>query len=106
MGRAVGWLRAEVERELRSFIAEELFYGPDQGTIANDQPLQETGVIDSMGMLRLVTFIEETFGIEVLDIEVIPEHFATIGAIVSFIEQKGSAPSPSSSPPGWGERGG
>jgi hypothetical protein len=39
---------------LRSFISEELLYGADQGALANDQPLQETGVIDSMGMMRLV----------------------------------------------------
>ena len=91
MARAAEWSGAEIERELRAFIAEELFYGPDQGALANDQPLQESGVIDSMGMLRLVTFIEETFGIEVLDGEVVPEHFATLGGIISFIERKRSA---------------
>jgi acyl carrier protein len=91
MGRAAEWSRTEIERALRSFIAEELFYGADQGALANDQPLQETGVIDSMGMLRLVTFLEETFGIEVLDSEVVPEHLGTLGGIISFIERKRSA---------------
>ncbi len=91
MGRAAEWSRAEIERTLRSFIAEELFYGADHGALADDQPLQETGVIDSMGMLRLVTFLEETFGIEVLDSDVVPEHFATLGDIISFIDRKRSA---------------
>jgi len=90
MGRRAGWSRDEIERALRSFIAEELFYGADHGALADDQPLQETGVIDSMGMLRLVTFLEETFGIEVLDSEVVPEHLGTLGGIISFIERKRS----------------
>ncbi len=88
MSQAQEWSHAQIERELRSFIAEELYFGADQGTIAGDQPLQETGVIDSMGMLRLVTFIEQTFGIEVLDGEIVPEHFATLGDITLFIERK------------------
>lgn len=91
MGQTQVWSQAEIEREIRSFIAEELLYGSDQAAIAGDQPLQETGVIDSMGMLRLVTFMEQTFGIEVLDGEVVPEHFATLGDIISFIERKRSA---------------
>ena len=91
MERAAEWSRAEIERTLRSFIAEELFYGADRGALGDDQPLQETGVIDSMGMLRLVTFLEETFGIEVLDSEVVPEHLGTLGGIISFIERKRSA---------------
>ena len=91
MGKMAEWSRAEIERTLRSFVAEELFYGADRGALADDQPLQETGVIDSMGMLRLVTFLEETFGIEVLDSEVVPEHLGTLGCIISFIERKRSA---------------
>jgi len=91
VGQAQAWSQTEIEQELRSFIAEELLYGSDQRSIAADQSLQESGVIDSMGMLRLVTFIEETFAIEVLDGEIIPEHFATLGDIISFIERKQSA---------------
>ena len=91
MGKMAEWSRAEIERELRSFIDEELFYGADHGALADDQPLQETGVIDSMGMLRLVTFLEETFGIEVLDSDVVPEHLGTLGGIISYIERKRSA---------------
>ena len=91
MGKMAELSRAEIERTLRSFIAEELFYGADRGALADNQPLQETGVIDSMGMLRLVTFLEETFGIEVLDSEVVPEHLGTLGGIISFIERKRSA---------------
>lgn len=91
MGQTQVWSQAEIEREIRSFITEELLYGSDQAAIAGDQPLQETGVIDSMGMLRLVTFIEETFGIEVLDGEIVPEHFATIENIISYVRRKRNA---------------
>jgi len=91
MAGTTEWSRPKIERELRSFLVDELFYDAERGAIPGDLPLQEAGVIDSMGMLRLVTFIEETFGIEVLDGEVVPEHFRSLDDIISFVERKRSA---------------
>jgi len=48
----------------------------------------ETGVIDSTGVLELIAFIEETWGIQVEDEEIIPENLATILDITYFITQK------------------
>jgi len=49
--------------------------------------LLESGIIDSLGVLDMVSFIESQFGIHVVDDELVPENFQTIGQIVKFIER-------------------
>jgi len=53
-----------------------------------DFALIENHVIDSLGLLLLITFLEEHFGIQLADEEVVPEHFGAIGAIAMVIEKK------------------
>jgi acyl carrier protein len=56
--------------------------------LADDDPLVELGVLDSLGILELVTFLEEHFGIRVDDQEMVPEHFGTLQRIEDFILAK------------------
>ena len=53
-----------------------------------DEDLLERGIIDSLGIMKLITFIEETFGIKVNDEEIVPENFQNLNSMVRFIEQK------------------
>ena len=55
-----------------------------------ETPLLQSGLIDSLGMVDLVAFIETTFGIQVDDEELVPENFETIFAIAGFVEHKRS----------------
>ena len=56
----------------------------------NDKTLLlEEKVIDSIGMLELMAFVEVTFGIEVPDEDITPDHFGTISRLVNYIEKKG-----------------
>ena len=59
-----------------------------KGSIGDDALLIETGILDSLGILKLVSAIEEQFGIEVLDEELIPENFHTVNDIARLIESK------------------
>lgn len=56
--------------------------------ISDDQSLLEAGVVDSLKMVELLSFIEEQYGIVIDDDELIPENFETIAAIADFLEQK------------------
>lgn len=76
------------EQIVRQYILTELGWQEDSGELTEDSHLLDGTVIDSMGVLQLVTFIEEEFGIEVLDEELVPEHFGTLGAITRLIDSK------------------
>lgn len=68
---------------IRTFILEELgWYGPPS-ELTDDYPLIEREVIDSMGLFRLVTFLEES-GIEVADDDLVPDNFASLDAITAL----------------------
>ncbi|HWQ28589.1 MAG TPA: acyl carrier protein [Dehalococcoidia bacterium] len=73
---------------LRDFIVRELRWNGGPEALTLDYPLIENHVVDSLGLFTLVTFVENQFGIEVGDEELVPENFGTIGAIVSLIERK------------------
>lgn len=73
---------------LRDFVITELHWKEDQGELTPDYPLIDNHVVDSLGLLTMLTFIEERFGIEVSDEELVPGNFATIAAIAGLIERK------------------
>ena len=56
--------------------------------IAGDDNLLESGIIDSLGILDLVSFLEQEFRIVVADDELIPENFQSVDRLRLFIEQK------------------
>jgi acyl carrier protein len=76
------------KESLRRFIIDELSFSGDPAALDDDEyPLLENQVIDSLGVFQLVTFIEDEFGIEVDDEELVPENFATIGSIVRLLDR-------------------
>lgn len=58
----------------------------DSGDIADDASLLDEGVVDSMGVLGLVLFVEEQFGIAVAEREVVPDNFDSIDALAAFVQ--------------------
>jgi len=56
--------------------------------VEDDQSLLEEGIIDSLKMVELLSFIEGRYGVVVDDDELIPENFETLNAMVNFLEQK------------------
>lgn len=82
-----------MEREIRTFLAENFPLGEDPGALRADASLLEAGIIDSTGVLELVGFIEETYGIRVEDEELLPENLDSIQSIVGFVERKRGAAS-------------
>ena len=77
----------EVEQRLKHFIATELMYSEDDETLSSDEPLLGSGIVDSLGIMRLVSFIEEEFGVEVPEEELVPEHFQTVNRLTAFVER-------------------
>ena len=79
---------ADVEHRIRQYIAENFLLDGGQAALHNDDSFLEKGIIDSTGVLELVNWMEESFGFEVDDTELIPDNLDSIGRLVVFIERK------------------
>ena len=73
---------------LIEFILNELAADNDVKHLDENQSLLESDIIDSLGIMKLLAFIEEEFKLKVLDDELIPENFDTIASILKLIEKK------------------
>jgi acyl carrier protein len=77
-----------IESSLRGFILNEAGGKGNAAKIEGDTKLIESGMLDSLSVLKVVIFIEERFGIKVGADEVIPANFETLGAMVDFVRKK------------------
>jgi len=73
---------------IREFILSELVQDKSVTTLSEKDSLIESGIIDSLGIQKLLVFIEEKVSIQIMDEDIIPENFETIEAIVRLIESK------------------
>jgi acyl carrier protein len=78
------------EDRVTDLIADNLRWGGTRSELAPDFPLIENHVIDSLGMLTLVSALEDEFGIDVEDEDLVPDNFGTIGQIAAFVDGKRS----------------
>ena len=72
---------------VKQFLIDNFLFG-DSGRIAEDTPLFEKGIIDSTGVLELVSFIEENFKVTISDDELIQDNFSSLLAIDRFLQSK------------------
>jgi acyl carrier protein len=78
----------QIVDEVRSFILETILIGsPDWHLEANDSFL-EKGILDSTGVLELVSYIESHYGIRCLDNEITPENLDSLNAVAAFVNRK------------------
>lgn len=78
--------------EIRNFIIENFLFDENEGELDNGASFLDEGIIDSTGILELVSFIEEKYGIHVEDEELIPENLDSVSNVVSYIERKLASP--------------
>lgn len=74
--------------EIKAFIVSNFLFGQEGSGIADDQSFLETGLIDSTGLLELVSFAEQKYGIAIGDRELIPENLDSLKNISQFVARK------------------
>jgi acyl carrier protein len=74
--------------DVEKFLIAEIGVDPSKQSLSPDEDLLERGVIDSLGVLRLIAFLEKTYGVEVLDEDIVPENFQNLNTIARFVEHK------------------
>lgn len=77
-----------VTQELRSFISRNFLFSDKGFRYADDASFLQEGIIDSLGIIELVTFVEKEFGISVADHELLPSNFDSVSKLSAFISSK------------------
>lgn len=80
-----------VEGQLRSFILNNYLFTDDESFLDDDDSFLEKGIIDSTGIMEVILFLEQEFGIRVEDEEMVPENLDSVSRIVAFVRRKKAA---------------
>jgi len=81
-----------IKDKVRTFVIENFLFGGTAYELADDASLIENDIIDSTGVLELVAFIEDDFGIAMADADIVPQNLDSLARISAFIEAKGAVP--------------
>ncbi|MBI1796487.1 MAG: acyl carrier protein [Candidatus Eisenbacteria bacterium] len=79
------------EAAIRRFLIEEILYDRELKDLSPTDNLIERGLLDSLGILKTVTFCEEQFGITIPDDQVLPDNMESVRAIAKLVEARRSA---------------
>lgn len=81
-------MKQKIESDIRLFIIENFLFGDSSNGLKETDSLLERGIIDSTGVLELVSHLEETYGFKVEDEELIPENLDSIANVTEYILRK------------------
>ena len=79
-------IELSIKQKLREYVLNETL--GDKKKISDETLIFREGIFNSMGFVMILTYIQETFGIEVLDSDLVEENFESINAIAEFINKK------------------
>jgi acyl carrier protein len=76
------------EQKLRHYVLENYLFTDDPSALDNATSFLDAGFIDSTGIMEMIAFLEEEFGIKVVDDEMTPENLDSINCLVGFVNRK------------------
>ena len=74
--------------EIRAFIVANFLFGEEGNGFTDDQSFLESGIIDSTGLLELVSFIEQNYVITIGDREMVPENLDSVQNLMRYLDTK------------------
>lgn len=77
----------EIKEQVRQFIVSN-FYMPDPTVLADDASLLDSGIIDSTGVLEIISFLEDTYGLTMEEADMVPENLDSITRISSYVSRR------------------
>jgi acyl carrier protein len=78
----------DIAQNIRTFVIDNLLFGQEDGSLSNDDSFLGKGLIDSIGILTLVEFVQEKYAISVGDTEIVPENWDSVHRIAAFVQTK------------------
>ena len=79
---------SDIKSQVRKYILDNFLMGGDPKKVTDDVSFIEKGIIDSTGVLELVSFIQETYNIRVEDAEMIPDNLDSLEKIDRYVRGK------------------
>ena len=76
------------ETKIRNYILENYLFTDEQSALKNNDSFLTKGILDSTGILEVIYFLEEDFGVKIDDEEMIPENLDSVDNILGFLERK------------------
>jgi acyl carrier protein len=77
----------EISEQVRQFIVAN-FYVPDPGQLGNETSLLDIGVMDSTGVLEVISFLENTYGISMEEADMIAENLDSVAGITNYLARR------------------
>ena len=77
--------------QIKAFIIENFLFNAEGSSLGDDESFLDSGVVDSTGILEVVAWIEETFGIMVPDADLLPENFDTVQRLAAYMHRSAEA---------------
>jgi len=77
-----------VETQIKDYISRNLLFSDNGFPYPDEASFLEEGIVDSVGVMELVAFVEEKFGLKIGDTDVTPDNFDSVGKLAAFIRRK------------------
>lgn len=78
----------QISQSIRGFLFENYLFGYEENELSDDSSFMELGILDSLGIVELLVFVEAEFNIEVSDAEVLPENMDSVNRVSSLVYKK------------------
>ena len=82
---------SNIKDTVRAFIVDSFLMGADGSSFSDTDSFLEQHIVDSTGFLELIMFLEETYGIEVTEDEMVPDNLDSLAAIEAYVQRKKAA---------------
>jgi acyl carrier protein len=77
-----------MKKTIRHYIMENLLFTEDESALQDGDSFLDGGIIDSTGVMEIIMFIEEAFGIKVNDDEMLPANLDSVDNLAAFVQRK------------------
>lgn len=81
----------EIEERIRDFLAKSILFTEEGFPYSDEVSLLDNGIVDSLGVMELVTLVQTEFGVNVNPLEVTPENFDSVARLAAYIRTKTAA---------------
>jgi acyl carrier protein len=71
--------------QIRTYIAQNILFSGNSYPYDDDASFLDEGIVDSMNVLELVTFVEDTFGVSVDDQDIVPDNFDSVSRLAAYV---------------------
>lgn len=78
----------QTETKVREFVLKNYLFTSEQSALKSEDSFMKSGIMDSTGILEMIMFLHDEFGVDVMDDEMVPENLDSVNNVVAFLGKK------------------